>query len=217
LAIQQSLGSERDIALTTGLLSYYGVMEPAEVEEAIELCRQSLAILRSSGDRVAYSQILNIYGELVISTGNLVEARLVYEKGLAVALELEDRFRESMQLANLGSVDLQEGRMNSADLRLRRSLQIAMETEIGVLISPALDFLAWTAVEVGSVRRAAQLVGASEAVRMDLGILPQPVNLILSEQYVLSIREQLGEETFEALKAEGGTMTLQEAVSFALE
>jgi hypothetical protein len=52
---------------------------------------------------------------------------------------------------------------------------------------------------------------------MDLGILPQPGDLIGMEQYILAIREQLGEETFESLKAEGRAMTLQEAISFALE
>jgi tetratricopeptide (TPR) repeat protein len=130
LAIQKSLGNERDIALTTVRLSVYGMMETVEVEEATELCRKSLGILRRSGDRVAYSQALNIYGELVRSKGDLAEARAAYEEGLVVARELGDRYRESLQLGNLGLVDLHEGDVNSADSRLRESLRMATETEI---------------------------------------------------------------------------------------
>jgi non-specific serine/threonine protein kinase len=217
LAIQQRLGSKRDIALTTGLLSVYGIHEPAEIESAIKLCRQSLANLRNSGDRVAYSQVLNIYAELVRSSGDLVEARLAYEEVLAVARDLGDVYRESMQLANLGLLNLLEGDVITADLRFRESMSKAEETKIVGLSSPGFDFLAWTAVKVGNPRRAALLIGASEAVRMKHEILVQPGDLIGREQYLLAIREQLGEETFEALKAEGRAMTLQQAVSFALE
>jgi class 3 adenylate cyclase len=66
------------------------------------------------------------------------------------------------------------------------------------------------------LNRAARLMGASEALLEEMGIILQVVELILYDRDVAFVRQQLGEERFNLLRAEGRAMTLDEAAEFAL-
>ena len=68
----------------------------------------------------------------------------------------------------------------------------------------------------GDVVRAAQLLGAGEALPEAMGVGPQPADQFAVDRYVAAVREQLDEATFEAARAAGRAMSLEEAVAYAL-
>jgi len=69
----------------------------------------------------------------------------------------------------------------------------------------------------GHSEQAAILFGASESVLETMGAKLQPADQIEIDDYLVAIREQLDEETFESAVAEGRDMTFEQAVSFALD
>jgi hypothetical protein len=69
----------------------------------------------------------------------------------------------------------------------------------------------------GNPKQAAVILGASESILQNMGAKLQPTDQIEVEQYLVPIKEQLDEKTFEDAMAEGRELSLEEAVSYALE
>jgi hypothetical protein len=63
--------------------------------------------------------------------------------------------------------------------------------------------------------RGAQLWGASEALREQLGCRIAPASRLNRERTMMLLREQLGEAEFARLVAEGAKMSMDEAFEFA--
>ena len=68
----------------------------------------------------------------------------------------------------------------------------------------------------GDAERAAQLLGAGDALLEAMGIGLQPADKLEVDRYRAAVREQLDEATFEAARAEGRAMSLEEAVAYVL-
>jgi hypothetical protein len=68
----------------------------------------------------------------------------------------------------------------------------------------------------GHPEQAAILLGASESVLQTMGAKLQPADQIEVDRYILAIRGQLDDRSYERAMAEGRGMSFEEAVSFAL-
>jgi hypothetical protein len=66
------------------------------------------------------------------------------------------------------------------------------------------------------LRRAARLWGAAESLRAALGAPIPPNEQAMHERETACARAALGHEGFNAFLVEGGTMTLEQAVEYAL-
>jgi hypothetical protein len=81
-----------------------------------------------------------------------------------------------------------------------------------------LDFFASLALACGQPTRAARLMGAAEAVREDQEMPLEPVyRRDVYDALLASARAALDRESFAAAWAEGRTMSLEQAVAYALE
>jgi len=84
-------------------------------------------------------------------------------------------------------------------------------------VAETLLGLACVAAARGAAERAARLFGASEALREAMGTPPEPGESALQEPYLATARSQLDEASWQEAWAEGRAMTLEEAISCALE
>jgi hypothetical protein len=96
---------------------------------------------------------------------------------------------------------------------------IGIGLELGTKYYTALSFacLSGPLAMQGHPEHAAILLGASESVLNTMGAKLQPADQIEIERYITAIKEQLDEKSFEDALAKGRDMSLEEAVSFALE
>jgi CHAT domain-containing protein len=97
--------------------------------EAERLLRESLDQLHMLPDRRAEANALNYLGQ-ALETRSRAEARIQYEKALAMFRSVGDRGGESSALYNLGRLSTANGEVESAIEFLNRSL--AIRREIGV-------------------------------------------------------------------------------------
>ena len=115
-----------------------------------------------------------------------------------------------------GLVALKQGDPAEAARLLSESL--AFHHEVGY--EPALPFsleaLAAALAACGDVERAAVLVGQSEALRESIGSEPDSYALGLRAQVAEAGRGRLGEEAFRAATARGASMSVDDAVQYAL-
>ncbi len=80
-----------------------------------------------------------------------------------------------------------------------------------------LTGLAAVAAGMKQFKRAARLSGAAQAILETTEYRFPPFDRAEFDRHILVARDQLGEVEFEALAAEAHTMTMEQAITFALE
>jgi non-specific serine/threonine protein kinase len=123
---------------------------------------------------------------------------------------------------HLGLVTLMRIAQRQGDIR--RVIDLAPEVldlgrEIGgrTAIANVLVSLSSVARARREPERAARLLGAAEALRETIGQRPSPAELREHETEAATVRTELGDEGFSAVRAEGRTMPLDRAISLAFE
>ena len=215
LAIYRSLGDDFETGTALVELSLGSIGIAGEYEEAVEACQEGIALLRRIDAKAEIAYGLNVLGELTRAQGDNDLAQSAYEECLTVAIEIGDKLREGFQYGNLGAIAMNRGDFNLARERLKRAGSLAAELGNRWFV---LDNLAYQACAIGGCgkpRRAARLLGASEALHSSFEIELQASDLPDYERWVAMVREELGEETFNALREEGSAMTLEQAVAYA--
>jgi hypothetical protein len=140
-----------------------------------------------------------------------------YEEALVLARELSSWGFVGTILANLGFVMLRQGNDARAAMLFGDSLAVARERAYEDVMSWILAGLAGVMAAQSRPQRAARLLAAVEAWNV-LNDLPlEPTNRADYEQIVGAVHDQLDETTFALAWAEGQTMTLEQAIAYALE
>jgi hypothetical protein len=110
---------------------------------------------------------------------------------------------------------LQNDLGRAADL-YEESLAFARDTGMKPIILPDLEGCACVVGAHGEARRAARLWGAARSLEAE-GIPRDTDFLAEADERMPAVRSGMGEQAWEEALAEGRAMTLEEAVSYALE
>jgi hypothetical protein len=147
----------------------------------------------------------------VRSRGDCERAHKLLEQSLAAARAIRSRHWEAYILFELGSVERAIARLDDADLRYREALtgfRLIGESN-GTIAS--LGALARIARDRGRIQRAGRLWGAVEAAETSLAS-PWALNRPGWESAVVAG----GGPDFEHARAEGRTLSLDEATAYGL-
>jgi non-specific serine/threonine protein kinase len=215
LAIMRDLndrrGSTRVLASHGLLLEHLGDLDAASARH-----EECLALARDFGDRRRIALSLNGLGEVAAFQGDFGSARTLHEEALAINRELGDPGNIAATLAALGRVLVETGDYDGAHRLFGESLALMQRLGARRVVARCLEGLA----AVASARRepldAARLFGAAEAAREAFGTPVFAPYRPWFDRDVAAARAQLDPETFAAAWAEGGTMPLDEAITYAL-
>jgi non-specific serine/threonine protein kinase len=122
-----------------------------------------------------------------------------------------------MGLYNLGWMALLQDDLGRAADLYRESLSLSWDAGLNPLVQNALEGFACVAGIRGEAKRAARLWGAAQALHETKGIPRDPDFLAEADARILAVRSGMGEEVWEEAWRKGRAMTLDEAVSYALE
>jgi len=182
----------------------------ALVEEGLGLCRK-LGVPR----RQWVNQLINI-GWFALLQHDFTRARAALEEYLA-----EDSGKTPRGIANahanLGWVTLHEGSPEDAALRFREALALAREAGAKRTIATAAYGLAVVAAIDDDVERSVRLWDAADAIRQSTNSPLSTQEQFIIERYLESVRATLADDVHYTARAEGGSMTLNEALAYALE
>jgi hypothetical protein len=117
---------------------------------------------------------------------------------------------------NLSIIRLSCGEVGPAERLARESLALFRELHDALGYVEALVSLAGSAVAQGRTDRAAQLVGAADAVRESTGMAPLRGLQQVRDASAAGARAALGESAFAAAYEAGQAMPLEHALEFAL-
>jgi hypothetical protein len=154
---------------------------------------------------------------LVYSQGDLGRAAQLTEESVALHRELGNRGGVSMGLYNLGWIALLQDDLGRATDLYGESLSLSWDTGLNPLVQSTLEGFACVAGAKGDADQAARLWGAAQALHETKGI-PRDIDFLAeADARIFAVRSGMGEEVWEEAQRKGRAMTLDEAVSYALE
>jgi len=153
-----------------------------------------------------------------LSEGDHVRAITFFEESLALNRELGDSWDASICLTFLGIIALEQGDPERAETLYVDDMRLLQRLGDKTGISYGLRGMACAASLRGDAARAVRLWGAAEAVSRAIGLPLSPFDRVHPdyEGMLAATRSGLGESAWEAARAEGGAMSPEEAVEYAL-
>ena len=218
---EQSLALHRELENPWGIrrvLHYQGQVASEKRDYALAetLYQQSLALAQEANDLHRIAASLNALGELARTRGHYTQAATFYEQ--AWQTSLKQGYKGATFLHNLGHAVLRQGDASRASELFKQSLRLSqdshrVDTTLGCLAGMAGAAAAGTPAEA---KRAAQLLGAAEALLETTGIRLTGVDQDAYDDCAAAVRARLDDATFAALLEQGRAMTLEQAITYAL-
>jgi len=181
------------------------------------LLEESMALARAAGDKYRIALTLNYMGDLARSERKIVQAHSIYEESLSILRELGAAHETPATLHNLAYVCLYQGDLERAHALFYESLeaQRALGNQAGVL-EGLLGFAA-LASKTGLAVESARLYAATVANgRGGDSASLWALEKLEYEHYIGLVRAKLSDTEFEAEQAEGRTLSMEQAIEYAL-
>jgi predicted ATPase len=182
-----------------------------------EVFAESLDVLRRAGEDRFAAWTLNDLGYSLLGQGEVATAESLLTEARVISERRRDRATMVVVLTNLAECGVRRGDPEVAAALYREVITTYRDAALGARLPVPLDGLAIVAALQGRAGRAARLWGASDAALDSIGAA---LDTALREEHAASMaaaREALGDEEFERLLAEGGAMSIDDAIAYALE
>ena len=199
------------IALGSLALAYLAAMPPL-LDRAEESARGALALVEGQAPSVESLSKVAI-GRVLMVRRDIAGAVRLFDEALAQAERSGDMFAATLAIQNRAwaGIALGEPRPEMFERYLRLATRLGNADGAGY----AFDGLIAIAVLHGDPERAGVLAGAAAAVRQLTGTQGQPT-IETYQPFVASVLQSAAAPIFEAGRARGSAMTVQEATEFAL-
>jgi ATP/maltotriose-dependent transcriptional regulator MalT len=207
------LGGMANSLIELGTASLWG---SGDLEQARAFYEEGLAVSREFGSASILRSCLNSVALTYLLQRDLERAETLAEEAAALCREAGDRTLLPLPLHNLGWVALLRGDLERAEALHKESLALSGEMGGSWGTLAFLDALACTAAAKGESEKAARLISAAEALREAMGVGPWAALRELEEPYLVGARSQLDEGALSEAWEEGGAMSMEAAIEYAL-
>jgi len=212
--IHREHNSSLDLSRATLFLAYEIVA--TDPVRARSLAEEGVSICRAVGNKFFIALALTHLGAIAFVQKDNGVARDCYEEAVELGRELNDNWVLAASLRGLGNIAFRDGDFELAAAHVKESLVSLRDSRERWLISRSFDTLAEMYSVQGNYHRAARMFGAAAAVREIVGASLFAFYRDSYEDRIVAARSGLGEESFNALWAEGRALTVDQAVAYAL-
>ena len=219
--LEESIALCRDLNEPQGMaaaLTNLGTaaMDEGRYADAEAMYLESLTLDRAIDDRWGIALTLGNLWELARVRGDHAAAVALGEEAVTMIRDTGDLRIICDMLHTQGLAECALGRLNAAESHFTESLRISWDLGDRAKMANGLDGFADLAMAKESPGRAAQLWGAAERLREEIGVPIPPFNRVNYENALSATRAALGDDSFERAWREGREMTLENAVKYAL-
>jgi tetratricopeptide (TPR) repeat protein len=183
------------------------------------IVEEGVALYWEVGDLNGLAEALPQLGIIARQEGDHARAAALLEQSLALSREVGDKSNISGALQCLGDVVQDQGDYKRALALYQESLALARLVESKENIARCLVGIAGVAGAVRQAERAVRLLSAAETLldAIGLSLAAWPEVHADYDRYMAAARTQLDEVTFAAACTEGCSMSLAQAIAYALE
>jgi len=216
LAISTQLGFTSEIPNALNA-QCWAMASQAEPLPLLALCDNALKLARQMGDDVAVATLDITASTVALHANELQRARQYAEDGLAAAAKLEDCTLQPALSRLIGYSFLRNGNPQLAAIQFAASLHGNRKLkDTGGIVRCLCAFAASAAVE-GDALRAATLSGALERQLRATGTFLASFDREANERFMTTVRAALDPVAFDAAFAEGSTLSMEQAIAYALK
>jgi predicted ATPase len=207
------------LAYATGVLSRSVYLPRGDLSRARTLAEESMHYSQEIGLPWSVAQSELILARIDAIQGQVDVARAHALSALAVAQELRDPSLMYIATFHLGDVELCAGNLMEAQQHHRQTILACQEFGQFALAAHELESFAYIAQAQNQPVRAARLLGAAEAVQKSIGTSAIGVERLQDEyqKAVAWLQSQLDESALAAIWSEGCALTMDQAISYAVE
>jgi non-specific serine/threonine protein kinase len=215
LTAARAAGVRADEALSLHCLGAQAVIEE-DFPAARALCEDGLAVARAVGDAYALAGILRWLGWLKFLEGDVPASQQLLEEAVAIHRRLGERYVLADVLERLALVATATGRYAKAGEAFGESVQLRHEMGDRSGIADSLEGIAALAAAQRHPTQAIQLAGAAASLRATSGSTFTPARRTMLDQWLVPLRQTLGEEAIHSAWEAGQAMSLEQALELAL-
>ncbi len=217
VSLFRAAGSTWDLALSLHNLAY-ALIGQGDYGAALELFQESHTVYQGLQDPWGISNALAGLGYITAHQGDYATARAHLEQAVLLRGATEDRWSIAECLNLLGEVVQAQGEFEQACIVHSDCLMLGHEIGNRAQMAHSLRHLACIALVQRRDERAVQLFAAAQAVLdMSSGILVLTLTTSHDfQQQIELLRTRLSEKAFATNWAMGETMTLEQAIAYAL-
>jgi predicted ATPase/DNA-binding CsgD family transcriptional regulator len=186
------------------------------IDEASGAFEVALAVL-ADNNRWGVAHALYGFGSLARSRRDNDAALRHFRSALALFMEIDARTEIARCLAGIGWVTLAAGDAGTAAVTLSQSLRLSLATGQRLGIARGLEAVAALAVAIGDPATGVRLEGAAGALRDLVGPVRSAAAQARLDELLAMARRLVGEQHASRLLAEGARLSVDEAVSCAIE
>ncbi|MEO8289286.1 MAG: tetratricopeptide repeat protein [Chloroflexota bacterium] len=178
---------------------------------------QSFDAIEEAQDAEAMALVLISMGENARGEGNYETARSYYERSVEISCDFESGHTVAIALFNLGLIEHHEGHEQLAKELFKRSLRLHHGLREMFCIAECLYGLGGVASAEIQTARAVRLLAAADVLFHSTGYQQNSIDRQGNDYEVSKVRGMLDQLTFERLWTEGQTMSMEQAVAYALD
>jgi len=213
--IARAVGEGTDVANSLSNLGAI-VLAAGDHQRARLLLEEGVARAREAGEARIMALAINNLGDVALTTGDYPRAEALFEESLAMLRERGDAANVARSLFNLGAAAFRLGRHEDAIERLRGSATLCRQLGDKEDLAWCLEGFAALAAAEGDTERAALLVGAAGRLLEDMGAALKPFERQLHDETLGFVIAGLGDAAATRVMQRGATLTVDEAVGWAL-
>jgi tetratricopeptide (TPR) repeat protein len=184
--------------------------------EGVKNCMEALDLFYELNDKPGIAMAYNLLGEYSRLNGEYDTAVNHYEESMRISRESGNLHRIAVMLDALGMTAYVHGDYELAEKYVLQELAIYKELKIKYFLAMSLASLAGPTSANGNPERGAHLMSVSITHLEAMGGSFQPTDQSMIDLYLNEIKGQLDEATFHKAWEEGKSMTLEEALAYAL-
>jgi predicted ATPase/DNA-binding XRE family transcriptional regulator len=214
IALYRQVGDLRRLAVQQDITATYLVLD-GDYESAKRLLEEASEINQLLNNKSITADILFTSGNMALMQGDYDQARTNFQQHMTIHAELGKDIDWSH--SRLGCIALHEGKLTEAHQILAETVKKFYENGNQVGLVSTLEVLTSLYIKIGKPKSAVLLIGWVNRVREELGYARWRVEQDDVDRDIAACRLTLGEAAFSVAYNAGGSMTLEQAVVYALD
>jgi predicted ATPase/DNA-binding CsgD family transcriptional regulator len=216
IELLRELDDRYELGRTLTIFSFLA-MSVGKYDEAQAMLDEGLPLLRATGNTYRIAMALNFQGDLSRCQREYVKAAIAYDESIALLREIDaDRDLASV-LHNQGHAALHLGQVERARDLFWKSMAAHQEQHNEMGMAECLLGFAALAIADRMPAAGARLLAAAEAIGGSQVTSEWAATRLAYEHYLQRTRDRLTEARFLEEQAVGQSLSLEQAVAYALE
>lgn len=217
LEIAASLDDKHILANVLGAASFVELYVNKDYAKADALREEASELYKEYGSRWAYGIMMYGFGNMLTLQKQFGKAREKYQIAMQTMQEIKSTRNIIMIKSDLAHLLRQEGNYVEAIPAYHETIKEWQRMGHRSAIAHQLECLAFIAKSLEQVEKATKLLGAAEALRQRIEIDMTPPEREEYDKEVADLKANMDEKELASFWAEGRSLTMDEAIEFALD